>query len=282
MAYELVKPQGEEGNNETVDPRDRKDWDKPSWAKVGTEDWHKQWMNDSDSGYLDAFHAKMAKMDHTYDQYKHQLSTLPTRKEELRKEKNNAWWNVIKFAFVIPVGWWVVTQMILEFSSEGSALEMAHLVAKILAIPIVVVCVFFLLPASGRDLVECQRRYNILNYHALHQRFRDNNNVVSFAEEEQFLHYQMKLIDEFRKKAKREKLDTTAAGEDYVFLDEMSDRQKEVLHEMDELAEFKDHQARSGDFRKKSGYEWIIIGFGILFGTLVLIVVFAGIRMSPA
>ena len=54
-----------------------------------------------------------------------------------------------------------------------------------------------------------------------------------------------------------------------------------LLHEMDELAEFKDHQARSGDFRKKAGYEWIIIGFGILFGMLVLIVVFSGIRMAP-
>ena len=60
----------------------------------------------------------------------------------------------------------------------------------------------------------------------------------------------------------------------------MTEKQAETLEEMRELSTFKDCQARVGEKRVNAGYEWVTLGFGILFGMLLLIAVFAGIRMS--
>ena len=282
MAYELVKPEGEEGQENAggVDPRDRKDWDTPPWARVGTEAWHKAWMEDADSGYLDSFHTLQTKLKHTREQYLYQKSQIPVRKEAMRKEKNSAAWHVLLFGFVIPVAMWLLTQLFLELGTQSGFSATAYLVSKIATFPVLILSIFFALPPSARDYVNSRYRYNVLNNPARHSKFRDEHHIVSFAEEEHFLKHKLDKMKEFDERVKREKLDQAAAGEDFVFLDEMSEKQKQTLAELEKLAEFEDCQARPGDTRINAGYAWIIVGFGIMMGVAVIVVVLAGIRLT--
>ena len=39
-------------------------------------------------------------------------------------------------------------------------------------------------------------------------------------------------------------------------------------------------KARPGDTRINAGYAWIIVGFGIMMGVAVIVVVLAGIRLT--
>ena len=292
MAYELVRPEGEKEKEKksTVvggarglkeqDPRDRKDWETPPWARVGTAEWHKAWMGDSDSGYLDAFNALHTKMKNTRDRYEDQKRQLPLRKEAMMKEKSRTAWNVLKFGFVIPVVMWVLTQISLEIGAKSGFVAAMYLGLKFASFPIILTSVFFFLPPSVRDYVNCRFRYNVLTHPTRHSKYRDEHHIVSFAEEEHFLNHNLQQIKDFEKRVKAEKLDQPAAGEDYVFLDEMSDRQKEVLREIEGLAEFKDCVARPGQERISAGYGWLIVGLGILMGIIVLMVIVAEIHLT--
>ena len=51
---------------------------------------------------------------------------------------------------------------------------------------------------------------------------------------------------------------------------------------MMKLAEFEDYQARAGLLRKKAGYEWLIMGWGIMFGLAALVLVFSGVSFMDS
>ncbi len=283
MAYELVKPEGEEQkkNEEEIDPRDKKGWEPPPWAKVGTESWHKAWMGDADSGYVDSFNSLKKQIDHTRMLYQDQLGTIPRRKEILVKEKNTAWFHVILFMLLLPALMLLLTQLALEFGTEDTLWGIVYLILKVASVPVIIVCVFFALPASARDMVNAQWRYRVLMHPEKYGKYRAQHDVVTFAEEEHFLKHNIGKIDDFYKRVKEEHLDQSAAGEAFVFLDEMSEKQTGILAEMQKLSQFTDYQARVSQLSKKAGAEWILMGFGIFFGLIVLVLVFSGIKMAP-
>ena len=278
MAYELVKPEGEADQQaEAEDPRFKKGWEPPPWAKVGSESWHQAWLDHADNGYTDSYNMYKKQMENTYMLYMDQLGRLPEKKDNLRKEKNAAWWHVFAFLLVVPAVMILLTQFCLMFGTEDAVWGIVYLVFKVLTVPVILVSVFFALPAAARDLVNTQWTYNVLTKPALHGTYRAKNDIVTFAEEEHFLKHRIKEIEDFKARAKREHLDQPAAGEDFVFLDEMSEKQQAVLDEMMKLAEFEDYQARAGLLRKKAGYEWLIMGWGIMFGLAALVLVFSGV-----
>ena len=106
MPYELVRQEGEEKNDKdraAQDPRTRRDFDAPPWAKVGSEDWHKAWMSEADAGYLDTFNDLYTKMKITRSRYEEQLQSIPFRKRDLKKDRFRAGIMVLVFALIIPV-----------------------------------------------------------------------------------------------------------------------------------------------------------------------------------
>ncbi len=275
MAYELVQTE-ELTASKKQNPKDRRDWDPPEWAKQKEDDW----VGEADSGYSDTFRDLKKKLDHTFQLYRDQLERVPLHQQELKKEKRRAWWNVLKFAVVIPASFFLITVFLGGYAVGNDVVDTIYKIFKIVDVPVVILSEFFLLPAAARDLANCQFRSAVLNNPNRYANYREKEHVVTFAEEQHFLRHEIKKIKAFNERIEKEGLDQVGGGEFFVFLDEMTEKQAETLEEMRELSTFKDCQARVGEKRVNAGYEWVTLGFGILFGMLLLIAVFAGIRMS--
>ena len=250
MPYELVHQEGEElpvANSFAYgDPEKRSE-----------DDWI------GDAGYSDAFHTLKKQMDFTRAQYKDQLKDLPERKKKLSKELMKKWFQVFLFLIIIPVGLWILTDILMELSLKLDAFSVAYLVMKILLFPAIFVSVFFFLPPAIRSLVNCQWRYSVFNNPTAHARYREKYDIVSFAEEEHFLRTRLGKFEQFDERVKLEQLDQVGGGEEFILLDDMSEKQKETLSEMQELAVFKDYQARVGTNRVEGDARWILLGFVI-------------------
>ena len=133
MAYELVKPEGEADQQaEAEDPRFKKGWEPPPWAKVGSESWHQAWLDHADNGYTDSYNMYKKQLENTYMLYMDQLGRLPEKKDNLRKEKNAAWWHVFAFLLVVPAVMILLTQFCLMFGTEDAVWGIVHLVFKVL------------------------------------------------------------------------------------------------------------------------------------------------------
>ena len=250
MPYELVQPEGEElpkhqsfayGEN-----GDRKE-----------DDWI------GDAGYSDAFNTLKKEMDFTRARYIDQMQDLPVRKQKLRKELIKKWFSVFLFLIIIPVGFWILTDIVMELSLKVDAFSVFYLIMKILLFPAIFVSVFFFLPPAIRSLVNCQWRYSVFNNPTAHARYREKYDIVSFAEEEHFLRTWLGRFEKFDERIRTEHLDSTGGGEELISLDEMSEKQKATLSEMREMSIFRDYQARVGTNRVEGDAKWILIGFGV-------------------
>ena len=276
MPYELVRQEGEEKNDKdraAQDPRTRRDFDAPPWAKVGSEDWHKAWMSEADAGYLDTFNDLYTKMKITRSRYEEQLQSIPFRKRDLKKDRFRAGIMVLVFALIIPVVMWGISKGVLALYTDSTFGKLFYIAVKVISFPVILASIFFMLPPAARDYVNRRHCYNVLMHHEAYAQYRADNNIVCYAEEEHFLRFRLQKMREFDERVKKEKLDTTGAGEDYRSIDEMSEKQTAVLEELRELSEFKDYQASAAKMRRHAGYEWILVGFGILIGTITLVVI---------
>ena len=280
MPYELVKQDEDEQKGKKQveqDPRTRRDFDAPPWAKVGSEDWHKAWMSEADAGYLDTFNDLYTKMKITRSRYEEQLQSIPFRKLEMKKDRFRAGIMVLVFALIIPFLMWGLSKVVLEFFTDSTFGRLFYVAVKITSFPVILASIFFMLPPAARDYVNQRHCYNVLMHHEAYGQYRANNNIVCFAEEEHFLRFHLQKMREFDERVKKEKLDTTGAGEDYRSIDEMSGKQSEVLEELREMSEYKEYRASAVNMRRHAGYEWILVGFGILIGTIALVVIVMGV-----
>ena len=259
MAYELVMPEGME-------------LQKPESVSEAAD-----WMGDADAGYSDAFRNLKSQIDRNHGLYKDQLATIPIRREKLKKELTKSWFQVILFLFIIPVGMWVVTDILMNIGAEHGIVATAYLVFKILLFPVIFLSVFILLPPAIRTLVNCQRRYNAFNHPEAHEKYRDRFDIVSFADEEHFLRQRMLEYEKFEERIRREHLNEVGGGEIFYSIDEMSGKQAATLAEMQKMAVFRDYQARIGTNRVQGDAKYVLIGLGV--GVVIALLAFTTVML---
>lgn len=249
MPYELVHPEGEEA------PKDMGIADMEKYA-AGTAEI-------GDAGYSDAFRALKAKMDFTEQQYRDQLATMPVRKMKLRKELIKGWISALVFLIVIPLGFVIITDLLMNAGTKSGLVGIIYIFFKVAMFPAIFISVFFLFPPAVRTLINVQRRYNAFNHPDSHAGYRDKFEIVSFAEEEQFLRKRLEEFDQFDRRTRAENLDHAGGGEDVINQDDMTQKQRETLEEMQRLSIFRDYQARISAGRVEGDSKFVIIGFGI-------------------
>jgi len=259
MPYELVTPEGEEKVSPDVT-------------------FSKGWVGNADAGYSDSFRALKAKMGFVRQQYKDQMDSIPVRKKALRKELKKCWFDVLLYLLIIPIGLTLLTDLLMNLGVDNGFFAIVYLIMKILYFPACFVSLFIALPPTIRTLINCQRRYNAFMNPAEHAGYRDKYDIVSFGEEEHFLRQQLLKHEEFDHRVRTEHLDEVGGGEEVISLDEMTEKQKATLWEMEEMAVFKDYQARIGVNRAEGDIKWIILGLGV--GVVVTIGGFAFVMWS--
>ena len=216
-----------------------------------------------DAGYSDTFRALKAKMDFTEQQYRDQLATLPVRKMKLRKELIKGWVSVLLFLIVIPLGFVIITDILMNVGTKSGLVGIIYLFFKVAMFPAIFISVFFLFPPAVRTLINVQRRYNAFNQPDRHAGYRDKFDLVSFAEEEHFLRQRLEEFDQFARRTRAENLDQAGGGEDVINQDEMTPKQRETLEEMQRMSFFRDYQARISAGRVEGDSKYVILGFGI-------------------
>lgn len=260
MAYEILMPEGMELKKPEPIAED------------------KNWMGDADAGYSDAFRNLKTQIDRNHELYQDQLATLPLRKGKLRKELTKSWFSVILFLFIIPVGMWVITDILLNIGTKSGIMAIVYLVFKILLFPVIFASVFFLLPPAIRTLVNCQRRYNAFNHPEAHAKYRDQFDIISFADEEHFLRQRLSEHAQLEERIRREHLDEVGGGEDSYSIDELSSKQAATLEEMQRMSVFRDYQARIGTNRVEGDAKYVMLGLGI--GVFIALMAFTTVMID--
>ena len=228
-----------------------------------------------DSGYTDAFHTLKAKMDFTKQQYLDQLASLPVRKEKLRKELIWKWFSVVLYLIIIPVGFWIITGILMNLGVKSGLMGILYLVFKVAMFPVIFICVFFLFPPAVRSAINVQRRSNAFNNPNAHAGYRDKLDIVSFADEEHFLRQRLDEFNEFEKRIRRENLDQPGGGEEVIDQSDMSPKQKETIELMQTMSIFRDYQARIGTGRVEGDSKYVAMG--LVLGVIIGLAAFATI-----
>ncbi len=244
MPYELVQPEGEE-----------KIMPDASFSAGGTDA--------GDAGYSDSFRALKSQMDFVLRQYNDQLASIPYRKMKLRKELIRAWISVAVFLLAIPIGMWVLTDILMNVGTGNGFFAILYLIFKLLFFPVCFLSLFIALPPAIRTLINCQRRYNAFMNPAYHAAYRDKYDIVSFGEEEHFLRQMQTKHEQFEERIRREHLDEPGGGEGLEAQEDLTEKQRATLAEMQEMTIFKDYQARIGVNRVEGDSKWVFLGIGV-------------------
>ena len=246
------------------------------------QDWYKDERIMADGGYGDSFRALKSQIDYNYRRYKEQLVSLETRKQNLKKDKNESLKMLLQIMFA-PVGVLILMQI---FTILGAAYGVFGLfdLGFLILLPIaVIVCEFFLLPAAARNLVNSIHREKVLNNpgqeneNAIKNGKIKNteNRIITFVDEKKFLCNQIHKIEDFYERIEKDGIDQkggkfrlgAASGE-------LSDVDRRILDEMRGMSVFRDYKATVSELKRQADASWIIIGLGILVGVVVAILAF--------
>ena len=262
MAYQLNK-------NEEIVAGNRDVWASPDWRNYQT--------TSGDGGFLDSFNELKRQMDFVADQYKIQQENMKERKAQLDKTAKDSMMTTGIIA-LIPAAYNLILLIFSILGSLSGLFSIFYIFLYILNAAVFLVCEFFILPGSVRNMANRLWQKKILNSGPEQMAYRQKNHIISFDDERRFLEDRIDRYNEMCKEIEEKELDKGSGIFSILYVgetDELLPEQKDILDKMRKLTIQQDYQATVAETRRDAGPEWIVIGFSIFIGLICFLAVLA-------